>query len=191
MRKILVLLLGIGLQGCAGTPSLLKPAQQTSLQALGLYRADGTAQYALYLACHSTDVSCITAENVFEAWASARQIPLRMVESDDSVFRTGQPRRPLGAKQPYRLALRVEPVITPSYDESGGTSGNMRAGFTPPRVGYVATLVVIESSSGKQLLTLSLHEQRTAAYKADAGSYIRAEMQSLIHAIDPSWRVPG
>ena len=91
---------------------------------------------------------------------------------------------------PYRLAIRVAPLIIPSFDESGGGHGDMRTGtvYTPPKVGYTATIRVVDAATGKLLQALPVHDQQDAAYKSGVGKYLRAEMSVLIGSFDPAYR---
>ncbi len=167
------------LQGCAGQPSVFGRGEQASLQQLRLFDANARPRFDLYLACNSPDVSCINVENAFSHWATARHVRLVILDSDDG-FGNGRSRRGSRATTPYRLTVKFLPVIIPSYDESGGTSGNMRAGYEPPKVGYGATLQVFDTASGKRVLSMRVHDQRVAKYKADAGDYLRAEVAEFV-----------
>ncbi|HVC15793.1 MAG TPA: hypothetical protein VNE18_00680 [Rhodanobacter sp.] len=186
MASVLVML---AVQGCAGTASVISQGQQKSLQSLRLFNPDASPRFAADLACRGSDASCLTVENAFYAWARDRHVELRTVEPGDAVFSGGQPAHRQNPALPYRLAIRVAPLVIPSFDESGGTGGNMAAGYTPPKVGYAATIRVVDAASGKLLQELPVHDQQDAAYKGDVGKYIRAEMSVLIGSFDPAYRV--
>ncbi|MDE2156130.1 MAG: hypothetical protein KGJ32_09610 [Xanthomonadaceae bacterium] len=190
VRSMAAMLVVLALQGCAGTASVLSPTQQKSLQSLPLFNPDASPRFAVDLACISADASCITVENAFYAWARDRHVELRTVEPGDTVFGGGQPAHRPNPALPYRLAIRVAPLIIPSFDESGGGHGDMRTGtaYTPPKVGYTATIRVVDAASGKLLRELPVHDQQDAAYKSDVGKYIRAEMSVLIGSLDPAYR---
>ncbi|HUW53636.1 MAG TPA: hypothetical protein VMV99_09515 [Rhodanobacter sp.] len=178
----------LALQGCAGTATVLSPTQQKSLRSLSLFNPDASPRFAADLACTGSDASCLTVENAFYAWARDRHVELRTAEPGDAVFSGGQPAHRQNPALPYRLAIRVAPLIIPSFDESGGTGGNMAAGYTLPKVGYTATIRVVDAASGKLLQELPVHDQQDAAYKSDVGKYIRAEMSVLIGSLDPAYR---
>ncbi|MDE3071578.1 MAG: hypothetical protein KGJ63_02465 [Pseudomonadota bacterium] len=183
-------LMVLAVQGCAGTASVISPGQQQSLQSLSLFNPDASPRFVADLACSGNDVSCRTVENAFYAWARDRHVQLRTVESGDAAFSGGQPAHRPNPALPYRLAIRVAPLIIPSFDESGGGHGDMRNGtvYTPPKVGYTATIRVVDAATGKSLRALPVHDQQDAAYKSDAGKYFRAEMNVLIGSFDPAYR---
>jgi hypothetical protein len=62
------------------------------------------------------------------------------------------------------------------------------SGYTPPRVGYGATIRVFDAGSGALLKELSATQQRTADDQADANGYLRAEVKGLIARMDPAYR---
>ena len=166
------LLLVLALQGCAGTPAVLDSAGQKSLQSLPLFGPDGHPRFSLDLTCDDRHGSCAAAENTFSNWARSRSLRLRLIDpGDDSSVPAGA-----GSVLPYRMAIRLTPTIIPSYDVSGGVHGDMRGGYTPPRIGYAATIDVRDAASGKLLCKVDAHDQQTGKYKADANAYIRAEM---------------
>jgi hypothetical protein len=181
------MLVALALQGCAGTASVLNQTQQKSLQSLQLFNADSSPRFSFYLACTSDDVSCVTAENAFSTWSQNRNIAMRPIESDDVLFTSGISPSGRHDALPYRLAIRLAPLIIPSYDASGGVHGDMHGGYTPPKVGYTGTVYVFDATTGKLLLDMSVHEQRTADYKGDASEYIRSEMNTLIGNLDPAY----
>lgn len=167
------------LQGCAGQPSVFGRREQASLQQLRLFDANARPRFDLYLACNSPDVSCINVENAFSRWATARHVRLVILDGDDG-FGNGGSRRESTATTPCRMTVNFLPLIVPGFDESGGSSGNMRSGYEPPKVGYGATLQVFDTATGKLLLSMRVHDQRVAMYKADAGDYLRAEVAEFV-----------
>lgn len=171
------------LQGCAGQPTVFGRSEQASLQQLRLFDANARPRFDFHLTCHSPDVSCINVENAFSKWAAARHVRLVILDDDDRFDNVGSG---LGSRAttPYRLTVKFLPLIVPSYDESGGTSGNMRAGYEPPKVGYGATLQVFDRATGKRVLTMRVHDQRVAKYKADAGDYLRAEVAEFLAGLE-------
>jgi hypothetical protein len=179
--------IALALPGCAGTAAVIGQGQQKSLQSLQLFNADSSPRFSFYLACTSEDVSCVTAENAFFNWSQSRNIASRPVEPDDALFTSGVPSSGLHDALPYRVAIRLAPLVVPSYDENGGVHGNMRGGYMPPKVGYIATIYVFDAVTGKLLLNMRVHDQRDAAYKSDASEYVRSEMNALIHNLDPAY----
>jgi hypothetical protein len=177
------------LSSCVGTDAVISQAQQQSLQSLQLFNADSSPRFSFYLACTSEDVSCITAERAFADWARERHISMRAVEPGDASFRSGEPSTRQAAAVPYRLAVRFAPLVIPSFNVTNvSASGAMDGGYTPPKIGYTATIHVFDSATGKLLQELPVHEQRTVDYKGDAGGYIRAEVKSFIAGLDPAYR---
>lgn len=177
----------LALQGCAGTPSAFDPGDSAALRSLPLFDAAGDARFAVELGCSGAPASCTTVEHAFSDWADSRHL-----------LRDGAPDEPSGGHPlpdrrralPYRLALTVVPVIVPSVDithvdQSGGLTGS---GYTPPRVGYHATIRVFNAATGALLKELPAAEQRTADFHADANGYLRAEMKALITSLDPAYR---
>lgn len=190
LRVFMAGALALALQGCAGTPSALDAADHTALQSLALFDAHGGARFAIELTCMGEETSCDTVEHAFSGWADSRHIALHDRAPDAPA---GGGRRLPSASDPsvpYRLAVTVAPVLVPSIDlthvdQSGGLTG---AGYTPPRVGYRATIRVIDAASGARLREVSAAQQRTADYHADANSYLRAEVNGLIANLDPAYR---
>lgn len=175
------------LQGCVGTDGLINHSQQDSVRSLKLFAPGDHPRFALYLSCEA-EQGCGTAGNAFSDWSSQRQFVLHFVAPGDPVFSGGMPATASGGDEPYRLAIRFAPVITPSFDESGGVHGDMRGGYSPPKVSYVAQIVVSDAVTGKRLLSMPVHEQRVAEYKANASPYIREEVDSLIRVLDPGYQ---
>ena len=180
-------LIVLALQGCAGTDTVVNQTQQKSLQSLQLFNADLSPRFSFYLACTSEDASCVTAENAFSTWSRSRGIAMRPIEPGDASFTGGIPSSGRHDALPYRVAIRIAPLIVPSYDGSGGVGGDMRGGYQPPKVGYTGTIYVFDSATGKLLLNTSIHEQRDASYKGDASEYVRSEMNTLIGNLDPAY----
>ena len=187
MRRIFMAgALALTLQGCAGTPSALDAGDHTALQSLPLFDARGGARFAIELTCTGKETSCDTVEHAFSGWADSRHIALHDRAPDEPAggHRGSEP------TVPYRLAVTFAPVLVPSIDlthvdQSGGLTGS---GYTPPRVGYSATIRVIDAASGAKLRELSAAQQRTADYHADANGYLRAEVNGLIANLDPAYR---
>jgi len=178
------LLAALALQGCAGTPAVLGSTQQKSLQSLQLFGPDARARFNLYLTCNDKHGSCAAAENAFSNWSRSRNIRLQLIDPGDSSPAAGGE----GGRVPYRMTIELAPMIIPSYDESGGVHGNMRGGYSPPRIGYTARIEVFNAANGKLLLAVNAQDQKTGKYKGDTNEYIRAEMSALIGSLDPSYK---
>jgi hypothetical protein len=176
------LLVAVALQGCAGTAQVLSAADRQSLQSLPLFARDGTPRFSLELSCLGEFVSCDTIRHGFEHWADDRHIHMRMVESLDA------PPPDRQATTPYRLAVSITPRVVSSYNKICVKGDNLSGGYTPPKVSYRASLYVFDAATGQQLRNLSLHDERVAAYKANANIYVRAEVKAFIAGVDPSYR---
>lgn len=181
------MLVALALQGCAGTVTVVSQDQQKSLQSLPLFNADSSPRFSFYLACTGEDVSCINAVNAFSDWSRERNITMRSIDPDDGLFTSGIPSARRDAVLPYRVAIRLAPLVVPSFDDTGGVHGDMRGGYTPPKVGYTATIHVFDAVTGKLLLDIRAHDQRVADPKGDASEYVRSEMNVLIGNLDPGY----
>jgi hypothetical protein len=172
------------LQGCAGTGSVIA---QNGPQSLQLFNADSSPRFTFYLACTSEDASCATAENAFSDWASDRHVTLRLAEPDDALFTGGIPSFGKTTDLPYRVAVHFAPLIVPSFSQFRG--GNQPiGGYTPPKVGYTATIYVFDSATGKLLQKLSAHQERTTNPQDHANGYIRSEVNGFVASLDPVYR---
>ena len=171
------------LQGCAGTGSVIA---QSGPQSLQLFNADSSPRFAFYLACMSEDASCSTAENAFSDWASDRHIILHPAEPDDAVFTSGIPSSGKNTDLPYRVAVHFVPLVVPSFSQFMG-GGAPVGSYTPPKVGYTATIYIFDSATGKLLQKLPAHEQRTTNPKDHANGYIRSEVNGFIASLDPAY----
>jgi hypothetical protein len=181
MASIVVALV---LQGCAGTGSVIP---QSGPQSLQLFNADSSPRFTFYLACTSEDASCSTAENAFSDWASDRHVTFRLTEPDDALFTSGIPSFGKNADLPYRVAVRFAPLVIPSFTQFNG-GGQAQGGYTPPKVGYTATIYVFDSATGKLLQKHPAHEQRTTDPHGQANGYIRSEVNGFIASLDPAYR---
>lgn len=137
----------------------------------------------MYLACDDRHGSCAAAENAFSNWSRSRNIRLELVDPGDGL----PPAEKAAAGVPYRITIRLVSVIIPSYDETGGVHGDMRGGYSPPRIGYTAKIDVFDAADGKRLLAADAHDQQTGQYKADTNAYVRSEMRALIGSLDPHY----
>jgi hypothetical protein len=187
MRLFLLMLsvvVALVLQGCAGTGSVIP---QTGPQSLQLFNADSSPRFTFYLACTSEDASCSTAENTFSDWASDRHVTFRLTEPDDALFTSGIPSFGKNTDLPYRVAVHFAPLVVPSFTQFNGGS-QAQGGYTPPKVGYTATIYVFDSATGKLLRKLPAHEQRTTNPKDHANGYIRSEVNGFIASLDPAYQ---
>jgi hypothetical protein len=174
----------LALQGCAGTGSVIA---QSGPQALQLFNADSSPRFTFYLACTSEDASCSTVENAFSDWASDRHVTLRLAEPGDTLFTSGIPSFGKSTDLPYRVAVRFAPLVVPSFTQFNG-GGQAQGGYTPPKVGYTATIYVFDSAAGKLLQKAPSHEQRTTEPHGHANGYIRSEVNGFIASLDPAYR---
>lgn len=182
------IVVALTMQGCAGTPAVIDRAEQQSLQSLQLFSADGGPRFTLDLACTSEGASCDIVERAFSTWAQERHIGMQTVEPGDVSFRPGHPSTPKVAGVPYRLAVHFAPLVVASYNKIYAKGDSLSGDYKPPKVGYTATLNVFDAGTGKLLQQVPYHEQRTADFKADAGNYLRPEVQNFIASLDPAYR---
>jgi len=175
------------LQGCAGTDVAVSQTSQHSLQDLHLFKADSTPRFIFYLACTSEDASCATVENAFSEWASDRHVTSRLVEADDALFTSGMPSFGRNTDLPYRVAVRFVPLVVPSFTQFMGNQSTALGGYTPPKVGYTATIYVFDSATGKLLQDVSAHEQQTTPPHGHANGYIRSEVNTFLASLDPGY----
>jgi hypothetical protein len=191
MRAFLLMVsvvVALVLQGCAGTDVAVNQTDQRSLQNLQLFKADSSPRFTFYLACTSEDASCATVENAFSDWESDRHVTSRLVEPDDALFTRGMPSFKQNTDLPYRVAVRFVPLVVPSFTmTSHSYGGAMLGGYTPPKVGYTATIYVFDSATGKLLQELPAHEQRDAKPHDHANGYIRSEVDTFLASLDPAY----
>lgn len=179
----------LSLTGCAGTPTVLTQSQQKTLQSMQLFDPAEKPRFTFYLACTSTDISCINAEHAFDRWAEARKVDMHAVEPTDNAFQAGATAAPSTsavpkiAALPYRVAVRYAPIVIPGFNiHDGGTSN-----YTPPKIGYTATIKVFDTASGKLLQEMPARDQETTKPEGDAGVYIRAQVKRFIASLDPAY----
>ncbi len=184
---IAVIVLGVTLQGCARAPTVLAESQQQSLKSMALFGDDGSPRFAAYVACTSEDQSCALVDKAFSTWADERRIVIHLVEDDDAAFRSGVLSSGKAPKQPYRLALQVNPLLVPSFFQFRGGM-HAQGGYKPPRVGYTARVYVFDAQTGALLQDMPVHQEVTANPDSTANSYIQSEMGILIGSVDPYYR---
>jgi hypothetical protein len=175
------------LQGCAGTDVAVNQTGQQSLRTLQLFKADSTPRFAFYLACTSEDASCATVEHAFFDWESDRHVTSRLVEADDALFTSGIPSFGRNNDLPYRVAVRFVPLVVPSFTQIMGNQSTATGGYTPPKVGYTATIYVFDSATGKLLQELPAHEERTTTPHGHANGYIHSEVNTFLARLDPAY----
>ena len=195
MRVVLfafALLATLAMSGCAASSANAR-ADQRKLASLQLFGGDAQPRFVAYLAC-SADTrdgipQCRTVGNAFDAWASARNISLHLVEKNDPAFQA-QP-LPVSQNAPsgklYRMAIRFTPVVTPSFDEWHGSNGNLSSGFVAGKVGYEATIDVFSGATGALLETFSRHAHQDMPQHANVTPIIREDANALIEQIDPGY----
>lgn len=186
MRKLLLILTIVALQGCATTPG------KDDLASLQLFGADYNPNFTFYFACagNSDDstLQCETVRRAFDAWSEDRHIASHRVGMDDPVFQTGRSARGGQAVgKPYILAIRFEPIVTPGYQTWSGNAGTMNSGFVPGRVGYDAKLIVFSASTGAVVRTLSPHRQQQLPQHSNVTPAMKADVYGLIALMDPAY----
>lgn len=187
-NMIVSVVIALALQGCAGTATVIGHAEQQSLQSLQLFNPDGAPRFTFNLTCTGQDASCVTVEHAFSGWAQDRHISMHSVEPGDASFRPGHPSTPQVADVPYRLAVHFAPLVIESFNKINVNGDTLSGDYKPPKVGYTATLYVFDAGTGKLVQQVPFHEQRTADFKADAGSYLRTEVGNFIASLDPAYR---
>ena len=185
---IAVIVLGLTLLGCARSPTVLGESEQQSLKSIALFGEDGHPRFAAYVACASEDQSCALVDKAFATWGDQRQIAMHLVENDDAAFKSGMLSSGTAAKQPYRLAMQVNPLLVPSFFQFRGGM-HAQGGYKPPRVGYKARICVFDAQTGALLTDMSVHQEVTANPDSTANSYIQSEMGILIGSVDPYYRM--
>lgn len=190
MRMLLLSVTGLIvllLQGCATAPA----SANQGLASLKLFGSDSQPRFVAYLACspksQDSIPQCRTAENAFDAWATARGVRLQRVDKDDAIFRTGKASSKPHADKPYALAIEFEPEVVPSFDTWHGTWDGSSSGYIPGRAGYDATIYVFDAASGALLASTSMHDQQRMPPKGDVTPVIRADVRTMIRRIDPAF----
>ena len=113
---------------------------------------------------------------------------MRMVEAGDLLLRQDHRSEVLKPVAQYRLAVNFAPLVVASYNKIYSKGDTLSGGYTPPSVSYTATLYIFDVTTGKLLLKVPFHDRQVAAFKADAGSYIRDEVANFIASLDPTYR---
>ena len=181
--KVPVAAVMLGLAGCAGAGGGLSATQTKGLQALPLFRADGQAQFVLYVSCTSEKVNCVNVENAFARWAQRRDVMMREVEANDAAFRPGRLAAPNAAPLPYRVAIDYRPAMSggyaaKSFDRSGDSY--------PATVSYSATVSVFDSATGTLLQRLSPHAQQDADHGKQANPFLLSQANGLLDSLFPA-----
>lgn len=183
-----VIVLGMVLQACARSPTVLGESEQQSLKSMALFGDDGSPRFAAYVACTSEDQSCALVDKAFSSWADQRGIAIHLVEANDAAFQSGILSSGKAPKQPYRLAMQVNPLLVPSFFQFRGGM-HAQGGYKPPRVGYQARILVFDTQTGTLLKNMPVHQEITANPDSTANSYILSEMGILIGSVDPYYRM--
>jgi hypothetical protein len=182
------ILAAVALQGCAQTPALLSKAQQQSLKSMQLFSEDATPRFAAYVACTSEDESCATVHKLFSEWADKRQIKLHLIDADDAIFKGVAVSSSKAVSEPYRLAIQINPLLVPSFFQFRGGQYPV-GGYYPPRVGYRATVYVLDARTGAILQELPVHHEMAANPNDTANAYIQSVVGALLANLDPTYRL--
>lgn len=185
---IAVIVLGMLLLGCARSPTVLGASEQQSLKSMALFGDDGNPRFAAYVACTSEDQSCALVDKAFSMWADQRRIAIHLVEDDDAAFESGSISSGKAPRQPYRLALQINPLLVPSFFQFRGGM-HAQGGYKAPRVGYKARIYVFDSRTGTLLKEMPVHQEVTANPDSTANGYIQSEMGILISSVDPYYHM--
>lgn len=197
MRKssfVVIVIAGLSLSGCAGMGT--KAPQDSGLASLQLFDAQSHPRFVAYLACdpRTSDeaVQCLTVSRAFDVWRNDRHVEIHEIEVDDPLFKSERPSTSSWTTtgKPYRLAIRYDPVVVPSFDRWSGTSGTMTSGFVPGRVGYEVTLYVFSTASDALVRKLTLHDQVEMPQSANVTPTIKAGAYEVIAQIDPAYSNP-
>lgn len=189
MKRLLTLVALATLQGCA---SMAGNAPDHGFSSLKLFSDDGQPRFVVDLACagksDDSTTQCQTVHHVFYDWSQDRHVTLHRVGMDDPVFQTGR-HAGVGqaAGQPYVLAIRFEPIVTPGYHSWSGNAGTQSSGFIPGRVGYEASVIVVSASTGAVVQELSPHHQEQVPEHTDLTPAMKSDVYSVIARIDPAY----
>ncbi|WP_380003450.1 hypothetical protein [Dyella halodurans] len=184
---MMAMLAAVTLQGCVGTPTVLDKAQQQSLDSMQLFNKDASPRFTAYVACTSEDESCATVHKIFSEWADQRQVTLHLINADDPMFKGTAASATKAMNKPYRLAIKINPLLVPSFFQFRGGQYPV-GGYYPPRVGYKATVYVVDATSGAILQELPVHHEITANPKDTANGYVQRVVDTLLVSLDPTYR---
>lgn len=189
MRSLMAMtaiLAAVALQGCAQTPAVLSKTQQQSLKSMQLFGKDASPRFTAYLACTSEDESCATVHKLFSEWADQRKVTLHLMDADDAIFKGGNVSASKAVNEPYRLAIKINPLLVPSFFQFRGGQYPV-GGYYPPRVGYRGAVYVLDARTGAILQELPVHHEITANPNDTANGYIQTVVGALLANIDPTY----
>lgn len=185
-----IILVASILQGCNGLPTKV----DSRLASLHLFEPGGQPRFTAELACagltSTDDVQCLTVENAFSAWAAKRHITLREIDKNDPAFQAGETApllRAVHSDEPYLLLIRFEPLVEPSFRETGngvpmyGSSGHAGS------IGYRAWIRIFSTATGTLVAESSPHRQRSMPDHVDITPAFKAEVYEVIRSIDPAY----
>jgi len=187
LMRMTVIVAAVALQGCVGTPTVLDKSQQQSLNSMQLFNKDASPRFIAYVACTSEDESCATVHKIFSEWADQRQVTLHLINADDAMFNGVTVSPSKAANKPYRLAIKINPLLVPSFFQFRGGEHPV-GGYYPPRVGYRATVYVVDATSGAILQELPVHHEVTANPNDTANGYLQRVVDTLLTSVDPAYR---
>ncbi len=181
-------LAAIVLTGCAATPP-----DRGGIGQLRLFDAAGAPRFSFYYTCAGqvsaeTDL-CWVPSKYFSSWASDRRFAITELPNDVAFdANLGVPalqRVKADSGADYRIVVRFAPFVTPSYTSENTGMG----GFVPPKVGYQAEVFAYAAGDGKLVAQADYHHKSDAPFKADSVPYIKAGVQAVVAALDPSYVV--
>lgn len=185
-----IILVASILQGCNGLPTKV----DSTFSSLHLFEPGGQPRFTIDLACggltSSDDMQCLTVENAFSAWAAERHVTLREVDKNDPAFQAGDTATLLRAahpEKPYLLLIRFEPLVEPSFRDTGngvpmyGSSGHAGS------IGYRVWIRVFSTATGTLVAESSPHRQRSMPDHVDITPAFKAEVYEVIRSIDPAY----
>lgn len=189
---LVIVLLASMLQGCSGLPA----KADSGFSSVQLFEPDGQPRFTVDLTCagltSTDDLQCATVENAFSAWSADRHVTLREVDSSDPAAQAGGTANLLRAApsgKPYLLLIRMEPLVEPSFRQTGngvpmyGSSGHSGS------IGYRAWIQIFSTATGALVGKLSPHRQLPMPDHVNITPAFKAEVYEVIRLIDPTY--PG
>lgn len=161
------------------------------LARLHLFDTSGAPRFSLWYSC-AGQVSaetelCWVPSKYFSLWASERHVAIRELANDGAFdANAGLPAAELAKSDgsvDYRIVVNFAPFVTPSYTSENTGMG----GFTPPKVGYQADVYVYTTGDGRLVAQADYHHKSDAPFKADSVPYIKAGVQAVVGALDPTY----
>lgn len=158
---------------------------------LRLFDASGAPLFSFYYSCagqvSAEEELCWVPSKYFSLWAGERHVAAREFENAAAFnANSGVPPEDLAktdSRVDYRIVVRFAPFVTPSYTSENTGVG----GFVPPKVGYQADVYVYTVGDGKLVAQSDYHHKTDAPFKADSVPYIKAGVQAVVSALDPTY----